>query len=158
MRHIQCLSTVGILCAGHSLTHAFPLFSLLKYPTIDVDADAITMTEPYSDLQVDSQRQSPKYSSPNQLRGEAKSDFAVQTYSDKIAGEEQPYPEVAHPHPQYPQQRQRKRICGLLGRTFWIVAAIVAIIVVAGGVGGGVPASLAGKNDSTKSPAALTST
>lgn len=90
-----------------SHTLAFPLFSPLKDSTIDVDADAITMTEPYSDLQVDSQRQYLKYFSPNQHRGEAKSGFAVQTYSDKIAREEQIYPEVAHPYPQYPQQRQR---------------------------------------------------
>lgn len=92
----------------------------------------------YSDLQVDHGSQYPKYPSPGTHEAEAYASSAP-IYSDKIETGEQPQLKVGQP-------RSRKRICGLAVKTFYVVAAIIAVIVIAAAIGAGVGRSLAGKS------------
>jgi hypothetical protein len=105
--------------------------------------DALDMTESYSDLQVDSQQQYPKYPSLGVHNAGAKT-WPENEYSDKIASNKQQHFEVT-------QQRQRKRICGVTLRTLWITAVVVVIVVIGAAIGG----SLASINR-RKTPAAAT--
>lgn len=106
------------------------------------------MTDHFSDLQVDTHEQYPKYLSSGLHKNGAHAD-SEHIYSDKIVKDEQAQLEAGGPHSQ-------KHICGLAARTFWIVAAIISVIVIAAAVGGGVGGSLAGKSHSATPAAATT--
>lgn len=50
-----------------------------------------------------------------------------------------------------------KRICGLASRTFWVVAGVIGIVVVAAAVGGGVGGALASKSTHAESTTSTSS-
>jgi hypothetical protein len=50
-----------------------------------------------------------------------------------------------------------KRICGLASRTFWVLAGVIGIVVVAAAVGGGVGGALASKSTHTESTTSTSS-
>ncbi|KAE9378503.1 hypothetical protein N431DRAFT_541927 [Stipitochalara longipes BDJ] len=118
------------------------------------------MSQGYSDLQVvhDPDQPGLEYSPPAQgHNGGAQYDQTESKYKTSSLPNYHDAPQISDnyggnaPLPAPP--RSSKRICGLAARTFWIVAGVIGILVVAAAVGGGVGGALGSKSKNTKNAA-----
>ncbi|KAF2472336.1 uncharacterized protein BDR25DRAFT_302578 [Lindgomyces ingoldianus] len=109
------------------------------------------MTIGYSDLEVAPQTPS---TGPVPIKDHSAGLIVESNDTHKIAGEPYYY-DPDNNLPPYSQEKPR-RICGAERRTFWIVLAIIAVLITAAAVGGGVGGVVSKNKSSTPSSAQTT--
>jgi len=115
------------------------------------------MSHVYSDLQVVHDQPGLEYSPPAQgHNGGAQYDQTESNYNTSSLPLKYHDAQIAGNYGGNVPPPGSKRICGLASRTFWMVAGVIGIVVVAAAVGGGVGGALASK--STQNAASTSST